>query len=479
MLARRILIFAAVLTACTGLKSADIQPGNNSPDAAAPGTNADGGGDDDDTSGIDASALIPPDAGKPPDDFECEKDEWTKPTKSRAECDTRQVSVVETTATTDTVGISIARTPAGRVGISYNDELALEDGRFHLAHFIPKAPGFTKPEVIIRSSLNYFHDGFRSRLAATAPDTLQILTYDVSDIDLVGTLNETSLVNGKKPLTAPVLIAGGIKGGTEISYAVAPDGTAYALARVSTSDTKAKLITRRKEPSSTWGDLADVPELGYGLLPKEAPAIGASSLFIDPSGQLHLLYHHNESMARSTPRYHLLAGGGWNMRKTVDNNAPDGFAGYNPRVVTFGTRKYALYFYRKVPGDGTADLLLATWVDGLEKPGVEILDSGIAAPDAMYPRHVAAMAVDKYGLLHLAIVAPPSTSPNKAPLEYRRQVRLPAGGTKWLNDIVAPEVLSEQSSAYVDLLVDENARPHIAYRNGADSKVYYATRFDR
>ena len=87
------------------------------------------------------------------------------------------------------------------------------------------------------------------------------------------------------------------------------------------------------------------------------------------------------------------------------------------------------------------------------------------------------MAIDKYGLVHLAIVRP--SSANRASLDYMRQARIAAGGTKWLSDVVAPEVLSEPTDAYVDMLVDENARPHIAYRSGADSKVYYATRFDR
>lgn len=87
------------------------------------------------------------------------------------------------------------------------------------------------------------------------------------------------------------------------------------------------------------------------------------------------------------------------------------------------------------------------------------------------------MAVDKFALVHLAIIRPTSTTAGY--LEYRREARDASGSTKWLSDIVDPDVLSDTSDAFVDLVVDENARPHIAYRSGKDLKVRYATRFDR
>lgn len=49
----------------------------------------------------------------------------------------------------------------------------------------------------------------------------------------------------------------------------------------------------------------------------------------------------------------------------------------------------------------------------------------------------------------------------------------------WLVDVVDPNVISQFETGALDLLVDENARPHIAYFSGADSKVRYATRYDR
>ena len=45
--------------------------------------------------------------------------------------------------------------------------------------------------------------------------------------------------------------------------------------------------------------------------------------------------------------------------------------------------------------------------------------------------------------------------------------------------VVDSDVLSNLSTAYVDLVVDDHARPHIAYVSAKDGKVKYATRFDR
>ncbi|MBX3230326.1 MAG: hypothetical protein KIT84_03675 [Labilithrix sp.] len=471
---RRLVFAAAVLSACTGLKSAVETTPPPVPDGGA--TSDDD--DDDDTIDGDAGDVTPPDAGEPPADFECDKDEWTKPTKTRSECNPREVRLVEETSTILTTGIAIAVTPAGRVGISYNTEESQEQGRFHLAHFTPKTSGFTKPEVIERPALPYFHDGMRSRLAATAPDTLHVLTYDVDDVDLVGKLRSTTLVDGKKPLTEPEVVGDSISGDSRISFAVAPDGTAYAMARVAIDATKAKLTAAKREPGGAWTPLADVPEMGLGLLPREAPGIGASALHVDPAGKLHLLFHYNDGIQVSTPRYHTYAATKWTFRKTVDNPATDGVTGYDPHLATFGNRRYALYFYRKAIQDPPqkADLRLATWT-GEDRAQIEIVDQGIAAPEQDHPRYAAAMAIDKYGLVHLAIVRP--TAANRAYLEYRRQQRIPGGGTKWLSDVVAPEVLGESADAHVALTVDDDARPHIAYRSGADSRVYYATRFDR
>lgn len=90
------------------------------------------------------------------------------------------------------------------------------------------------------------------------------------------------------------------------------------------------------------------------------------------------------------------------------------------------------------------------------------------------------MQIDRFGLVHLLVVRP--SDPRSGVLEYRRQVRTtssPSGETKWLSDIVDPDVLSETSAAQIALTVDDAGRPHIAYVSGKDLQVRYATRYDR
>ena len=193
---------------------------------------------------------------------------------------------------------------------------------------------------------------------------------------------------------------------------------------------------------------------------------------------MHLLYHHVATQFHSTPRYHSLDGTTWSYRKTVDNNALDGLSGSSPRLAVFGTKKFAVYFFRKggQTTPVTADLRLATWEKADDTPKIEVLDQTIPSAMDYPPSHSVAMAIDKYGLIHLAIARPSTT--NHGYLEYRRQTRTKDGTTKWLSDIVDPEVITA-NRALVDMVVDENARPHIAYRSAKDGLVRYATRFDR
>lgn len=451
-----------VAAGCTELKRAD-EPVDAS---------VEGGVTPVEEAGTSDAAVV--DAGPPPSDFECNGDPWTKPTKSKSECAPRRVFDVETTPVLLNVGISIARTPAGRVGISYNAEQGGETGELHLLHFVPSSPTFT-PTLVKRATAQYFHDGYMSRLAATAPDTLHVLTYDMDDAAQDGEIHLRKLVGGKEPLS-DALVMTGVKRPTEIGFAVDGAETAWAAVRVATGATTAKLSARKKTKT---GAVELLPDLDDGLLVKEAPGAGASWLHVDPAGQLHVLLHHNEVMQHSTPRYHTLSGTTWSYRKTIDNARIDGLSGYSPRVATFGNKKFAVFYFRKALQSNpvTADLRLATWESADEEPKIEILDQGIPSEVAMDPRYRVALSVDKFGLVHLAIVRP--TGADNGYLEYRRQTAVDGGGTKWLSDIVDYDVLSAQSPCFVDLVVDENARPHIAYRSSFDNRVKYATRFDR
>lgn len=472
------LLVPAVAGACTGLKSAtEISVTVNQPEAGAP-DEPPGSGDDDDSM---KPVKEPADAGAPPDDFGCERNYWVLETKTRAECAARQVRVVSEAQLMDPKGISIARTSTGRIGISFNFDSDAETTKLRVAHFTPDKPDFEPPVVITRESQDYQHVGSLSRIVASKPDTFHILSFDYEATSQLGSVNSQKLIDGKAPLTDPETVLTSVPAPSEIGYAIDSSKTAYALVRLAAADDKAKMLAFQKPTDGDWKTLPNLPSLGYGLLPKEAPASGASSLVIDANDRLHVLYHHNELRFASSPRYHVLAGSAWSYRKTIDNNVPDGWCGFSPKLAVFGSRKYALYFFNKT-GNGqvtpTADLRLSTWVNEDDEPTHEIIDQQIPSSKPQSPRYRAAMAIDKFGLIHLAI-ARPSTSEDQGYIEYRRQERVVGGGTRWISDIVDDDAFSLQTGAEVDILVDDNARPHIAYVSGKDRKVRYATRFDR
>lgn len=475
MRARVVFLGAVALVfACSDLKRADDAP---------PGLEADAGDGSD--AAVDGSTPNEPpdaakiDAGPPPTDFECTSDAWTKTTKTKKECEPRQVKIVDPEIAIDTPDVSIARTPSGRIGIAYHFPTNADEGETHLVHFTPTTAAFTA--AIIKRALGPFSQaGYAVKLGASAPDTLHMLSHDVIDVSPSDVVH-LRLVAGKEPLTDPELVVNGVAPRTELGFAVDSAGNAVATVRMQTGKTDggaplAKIVARRK---TAGGAFTMLPDVATGLLPNEAPRTGEASLIVDANGQFNLLFHYCEVFAHSQPRYHSLDGSSWSYRKTVDNAIVDGLSGYSPRIAVHDGKKYAAYYFRKAlqsPPE-SADLRLASWSLATDTPTIEILDQSIPSLDAQYPRYRVAMAVDVFGLVHLAIVRP--VTAKSGYLEYRRQTRLDGGGIKWLSDIVDPEVLSESSDAVVDMVVDDKGRPHIAYRSGVDLKVRYATRYDR
>ncbi len=467
-------IALASVFACSDLKRAEeVPPGD---DVDGGDVTPPGGDDDSGTSTTDGGGKI--DAGPPPTDFEC-GDAWTKTTKAKKECEPRQVKIVDPEIAIDVPDVSITRTSAGRIGIAYHFPTNADEGEMHLAHFTPTSPTFTA--ALIKRALGpYSQAGYAVKLAASAPDTIHVLSHDVIDASS-GDVVHLKLVAGKEPLTDPELVLSAVKPRTELGFAVDPAGNAVATIRVQTGKTDAggpiaKIAARKK---TGGGAFTALPDVASGLLPNEAPRTGEASLIVDANGTFNLLFHYCEVFAHSQPRYHTLDGSSWSYRKTVDNAIIDGLSGYSPRVAEHNGKKFAAYYFRKAlqsPPE-SADLRLASWSLATDTPTIEILDQTIPSLDAQYPRYRVAMAVDVFGLVHLAIVRP--TTGTKGYLEYRRQTRVAGGGVKWLSDIVDPDVLSESSDALVDLVVDDKGRPHIAYRSGVDLKVRYASRYDR
>lgn len=460
-------VLAGIFVACGDLKdattSSDAGPTTTLPDGRVV------------TNRNDGAPIGLPDAGPPPADSVCD-DAWIAPTKGTPGCEPRQVVEIDQGSLVN--GISIAHTPAGRVAIAFNvDEPLGNSGEFHLAHFIATTSPPPPATILTVQTAPAIHDGYLSRVVGVAPDTVDVLTLDVDDQSQSGVLNAQRLENGAPALTPAEVALGNIHSPSEISYAVDPTtGTQYATARLAVDATKAKLavVTRN---ATAWKQLPDI--YPASLEPADAPGIGQASMFIDLNSQLHVLYNANFDTNESTPRYQFLALDQWSEPKTVDNTMADGLCGFSPSLVTNGNHKYALFFYRRPapPNTGTAELRLATWDDDNKLPQVQVLEQDIPATDDLNPHYRAAMAIDKFGLLHIAVILP-DPGETTGVLEYHRQFN-DGNGLTWLVDQVDPQVSSKKIPGEVALVVDENARPHIAYVSGADEKIRYATRYDR
>lgn len=467
-------VAAALTSACGLLIGADwdsepMPLGDDAGDARG------GGGEPD--------AASPPDAGRegggaPPRDFEC-AGAWSAPGPTAPECAPRVVTVVDPDPLAFVNGVSIARTRAGRVGITYNYETA-EEGEMRLTQFVPASPGFT-PSMTPRPTTRYLHTGARSRIVATGDDDFEVLAHDVDDGSPIGDVVVVKLAAGSTHWSHPQLVAGGVPSPSELALAVGPSGELYAAVRVETGATDAgtiaKLAAFKRPPG---GSFSALPNIVDGLTIDRAPGVGASSLNVDATGLLHVAYHACVGLSCSTLRYRTLSGSAWSSPHTIDQSIKE-IAGFDPSIAVAapGPKKHAAYFVRRAAGGGRgeAELRVAAWTLTAEQPTIELLAQRIISDDPRSPRYRVAMAVDPYGLLHVVYV---HASSDGSPLRYLRQTRLDDGRVAWLRDTIDPDVSSiATATAPIAIVVDDDARPHIAYVSGQDPRLRYATRYDR
>jgi len=270
------------------------------------------------------------------------------------------------------------------------------------------------------------------------------------------------------------VVASGVDRNAQVGLAVAANGDARMVWYAPGAGANPGHVSSRLRFEAT-GQLGATSELTASIA-GDVRGNGQISALIDGAGVAHVAYHFAQIAASSTPRYAEQVGLGWTPAKTIDNQQLEGLAGFSVALALVGSKRYAAYFTRKT-GQTTAELRLASWVAQSDVPEIAVLDQGIPAGDPAAPRYRVAMAADRHGLLHLAIVRPAGVTGGS--IEYRRQSRA-AGRTTWLTDTVDGDVLSEQSGeALVDLVVDDAARPHIAYVSGRTGDVLYATRYDR
>jgi hypothetical protein len=445
---------------------------------AAPGeqdAGADDASDDIAEAAPDASGDAETDGPLPdsPPDSEC-KEPWKLATKTNAGCAPRRVALVEA-GTLFVAYVSIARTSNGRVGVLYNFA-DVEQDDLHLSHFVESAawPPTFKKAVLSKGFAE--HVAIRGRVLAGSGDVFHVVEHEYAD-DGPGDVVYIRLANGQTPFTQPEQISAGVPRNASLSAAIGPSGEIiagwYVPGTTGDGGVPGRFATSLRPANGSFTP----PVVVESDVVDSAGGVGQSALRMDTAGATHLLLYHSRSSFGGSPRYYSSSGTGFAPRKSLENAADqDGFVGYSPAIGLFGARKFAAYFARP-SGTTKAQLHLASWTLQNEEPSLQIVEQNIPAPDPKLPTYAAAMAVDRWGLVHLAILLPGPSS-TAGVLEYKRQTRQ-AGQVGWLTDVVDDDVLSDTSQAFVDLLVDDRGRPHIAYRSGKDGNVYYATRTDR
>jgi hypothetical protein len=452
------------LLACSELKG--VAPSDAGTDAAPL---ADAGADG---ARVDAGPL--PDS---PPDSACTlaADPWSKATKSDPRCEKRNVYLLESWSSAgappEVLALSIARGEGGRVGIAVNGITDIEQGDLRIRTFSPTSPTFPLPVPLVKvPSAPFENVGAGVRIVAGNDDTFH-LVYQ-RDVSQAG----GSIVYRRLPASnvlGPEQAVMSVGHGTQLGIAVSPKTSDVLISYfVPPTAAIAGELTSRLRVDATQVFGAPVPIQG-SFAKDGAAGNGAHALRFDATGAAHVAYHLSQTPSSALPRYAISANGLWAPSKSLDNNRFDGLAGYSISLAIDDQLKYAAYYYRAT-GETTAELRVAKWSLDNDVPAIETRDKGIIADDPTAPRYAASMAVDKYGLLHIAYVRPISAS--QCQISYQRQTRK-QGQTAWLEDGIAPAFpCLDQSSIAIAMLVDETARPHIAYAiTGAG--LYYATRF--
>ena len=403
----------------------------------------------------------------PPSDFPCEGDPWIKTPKTDIRCASRYVLTVESGISV-VPQVAIAVDGIRKVGIAYGDTRAAEEGQLHLVSFPAGSRQLPNPTVLAGHQFERF--GVR---VAMVPRSIGGFHLAYLVMDAQGRkLNYSGWTGSGLP--APEFLSAEVGSKGSVDLVEAADGRVFVFYYAEA----AHMVYVRIRPKGGGGVWSPAQELDSDVEPS---VVGAGQLAVvrhaggGPAFALHFALGQN-----SSPRFRRYDGNsGWSSKKTLDNKTHAGIAGQSIDLVITQTEHYATYF--AIPtGSVAAQLRLVTWASANDTPKISILEQAIPVK-AGDPRYEAALAVDSWGLLHLAVILPsPKTSPGTSlgVLEYRRQV-LNGGQKTWITDVVDDDVASVETASHVALWVEPRGHPHIVYFNGRTKKLMYATRDDR
>jgi hypothetical protein len=462
------------LLACTTLKTATLppEPNQEEPDASAdPIVDA--------RAAIDATsdAAPPKDAGadvqmpKPeaPLDTPC-AEPWALATKTDRACNPRVVRMVETLSEgprpmLSIDSLSLSRTPQGRIGLVYTGDTGPEDGDLHFVQFSPAATSFQFPNV--RSvAPNLVYQRLVAARIASGPNEDFHLVYQVNDQGEGGEIQYRTLGPSNAMSAPQVLASAGPR--TQLSLALSPSGDAWVNYYVPGTAASTGFIAT-KVRAATTGMFGPSIVFLQNIPQALVPGAGRSVIRFD-SGVASAVGFRPIDERSGSSTYAEVSGVQWATNRR-QFSSPTRRTGHSIDLAHFGGRKFVAYF--EINGTtNRADLMSGSWATSGEVLSPEVLRADLRA-DGEAPE--LALAVDSFGLVHVAYVHQLSGSgTSKCDVMYKRQTST-AGKLIWIEDAIARNMACE--SLRVAMVVDEKARPHIAY-NDIDH-VYYATRFDR
>lgn len=415
----------------------------------------------------ESDALRADHGAPPPTDFPCGADYWTKATKTNIACASRYVLAIESGLSVNRQ-VAVAVDRSGSVGLAYGHEMSSDEGQLHLVSFPVGARQVPKPTIVAGGQFDRI--GVRVAMVPRSSGGFHLLYVDVGPQG--SELNYSGWAGSGQPNPESLSNEVGLKGSVDLVEG--SDKRVYAIYYADI----ARGVYARVRPKGGVGSWT-LPQALDGDIVSTVPGLGQISVVRHAGGGPAYALHFG-ALGSSTPRFRRYdAINGWSAKKTLDNNTYAGIAGQSIDLVITPSTHYATYF--AIPtGSTNADLRLASWASSSDTPTISVLEQAIPVK-AGEMTYEAALAVDPWGLLHLALILPSGSASPSVPrgvLEYRRQV-LVGGQKKWITDIVDDDVLSASTASPVALWVEPRGRPHIAYFNGRTGKMMYATRDDR
>jgi hypothetical protein len=427
--------------------------------------------------GLDLGADLEPDLGGAPLDFPCGKDYWANATKQDQNCKPRRVVLIDEGIPQGqpweqlwtVFGFGLAQS-GGKLGVAFDNRVGPEEGHLRLLSFAPgttQKPPLTSVQIVAGTQFEHLGlavdiiaaktGGYHVAYAEIGPQGGQLGVVHWGGLSKPGPFEPISTEVEKK---------------SRVQLVEAVDGKLHALAY---EDKAQRLLWRQRAPGGAWSSPQHIvtqivsTAVGSGQLAARRHAGGYPAFVI-----------HYGSGSASQPRFNRWdPTSGWSSKKTLDNGAFSGLAGYSVGLAIGPTQNHAAYFSAGFT-DTKAELWVASWT------GVGAVDhvrvSEQIPHDAKFPEYNLAMDVDQWGLLHIVAAVPGDKVGSQAPsgyIEYWRQQRV-AGKKTWIMDIVDSDVISDSlSRTHVAIVVEPAGRPHIVYYDGKHARLMYATRDDR